>query len=153
MDVTIALQQAVKGFPHGTAALAARLGLQVTSLLHKVSPTYPSAHASPEEALSIMEVTGDHGAFFVQARALRYVVLPEPDSTTAQRGTAVLVRAVREFGELASAASAALEDGNITANELARLQREAGEAQAAIQALMRIATALHDAGRPADAAI
>ena len=75
MDITIALQRAVRSFEHGTPALAARLGISQTSLLHKVSPTYPTAHCSPEEAVEIMQVTGDHGALHAMAGPLGYVLL------------------------------------------------------------------------------
>lgn len=148
MDVTLALQRAVRGFAHGTAALAARMRISETSLSHKVSPTYPGAHCSPEEALEIMEATGDHSALHVQAKRLQYVLLPAPAAEASRRGTVALVQAVKEFGELAASAAESLDDGCITANELARLQREAAEAQAAIQELMRVAQAMHRAGVP-----
>jgi hypothetical protein len=148
MDVTIALQRAVQGFPLGTAALAARLSTSVHSLNHKVSPTYPGAHCSPEEALQIMQVTGDHGALHAQAMLLGYVLLPAPVEGEAHGETAMaLARSVREFGEFVARVAGDLADGLCTANELADIQREGAEAQAAMQQLLVLAQQMHDAGR------
>lgn len=148
MDVTRALQRAVKGWPPGTAALAASMGISSTSLYHKVSPTHPGAHASPEEMLEIMETTGDHGALFLLAERLHYIVLPEPRAEDGMRGTRALALAVREFGELAARTADSLDDGRITGNELARIRAEALEAIAAIHALIRVAEAMYAAGAP-----
>lgn len=146
MDVTLALQRAVRGFPHGAAALAAVLGTSVHSLNHKVSPQYPSAHCSPDEMLQIMEHTGDHGALLVMCDLLGYVPLLKSNVDATGLAGKALVRAVKEFGELAARASASMEDGRVTANELARLEREGTEAIVAIQQLLRVAQGLHGDG-------
>lgn len=151
MDVTIALQRAVQGFALGTAALAARLNTSVHSLNHKVSPTYPGAHCSPEEALAIMQVTGDHGALHAQAMLLGYVLLPTPQAGDAHGETAMaLASSVREFGEFVARAAGDMADGRCTANELADIQREGAEAQAAIQQLLGLAQQMHNAGQGPD---
>lgn len=149
MDVTLALQRAVKAFPHGSDALAARLRISTTSLLHKVSPTYPGAHCSPEEALAIMEATNDHGALHAMAGQLGYVLLPMPGGEEAGGQIAThLATTVREFGEFVAEAARDLGEGKCTTNELARVEREGAEALAAIQQLLSLAQQLHAAGRP-----
>lgn len=148
MDVTIALQRAVQGFALGTAALAARLNTSVHSLNHKVSPTYPGAHCSPEEALAIMQVTGDHGALHAQAMLLGYVLLPLPlQAHEPSEAALALARSVREFGEFVSRVAGDLADGRCTANELAAIQAEGAEAQHAIQQLLALAQQMHTAGQ------
>lgn len=150
MDVTIALQRAVRGFALGTAALAARLGCSETSLNHKVSPTYPGAHCSPEEMRDIMELTGDHGALHALAAPLGYVLLPTPRVGDADGATAqALATSVREYAEFATEAAKGMLDGEVTDNELARLQREAAEAIAAINQLVRMGQQLNAQGKPA----
>lgn len=148
MDLTIALQRAVRGFEHGTAALAARMGLQLTSLYHKVSPTYPTSHCSPEEMLEIMQITGDHGALQALAGNLGYVLLPAPDLAADTPCTLALAQSVQEFGEFAAESARGLADGRISDNELARIEREGAQALAAIQELMRVAARVHQAGKP-----
>lgn len=146
MDVTIALQRAVRSFPAGTDALAAQLQMSRASLLHKVSPTYPTAHCSPEEALEIMDVTGDHGALHAQAQHLGYVLLPAPRSND-DKGHAMqaLAVSVREFGEFVAVAAQSMADGTVTSPELNRLQAEGTQAMAAMQQLMKTAQAMHQA--------
>jgi hypothetical protein len=148
MDLTIALQRAVRGFEHGTAALAARMGLQLTSLYHKVSPTYPTSHCSPEEMLEIMQITGDHGALHALAGHLGYVLLPTPDLAADTPSTLALAESVREFGEFAAESARSLADGRISDNELARIEREGAQALGAIEQLLKVAARVHQAGRP-----
>lgn len=149
MDITIALQRAVRSFEHGTPALAARLGISQTSLLHKVSPTYPTAHCSPEEAVEIMQVTGDHGALHAMAGPLGYVLLPAPALHGQGESASALARTVAEFGEFAVATASALADGRVSDNERARIEREASEALAAIEQLLLIAARINRQGKPA----
>lgn len=153
MDVTIALQRAVRGFPLGSAALAARLGVSVTSLSHKVSPTYPGAHCSPEETLDIMQITGDHGALQSMAAELGYVMLPAPELAH-QQGDSVqaLAAVVGNFGSFIAEAARDLADGRVTDNERGRIEAEAAQAIAAIDALLRLVQRLNVAGKPGEAA-
>lgn len=148
MDLTLALQRAVRGYPLGTDALAARLCLSVTSLNHKVSPTYPGAHASPEEMTEIQEVTGDHSALHAMAARLGYVALAVPQAADAEDSSAMALAAtVREFSDFASAAASGMADNRVTGNELAQIEREAGEAIAAINRLVGLAAAVHAAAQ------
>lgn len=149
MDITRALYRAVHGWPHGTEALAAAVGMPRTSLLHKVSPTYAGAHCSPEEAVRIMLETGDHGAHHAQGALLGYIHLPAPALDDAgDETTQALAASVREFGEFVTRAATDLADGRCTGNELAAIEREGADAIAAIHALMRLAAAMHRAGMP-----
>lgn len=148
MDITIALQRAVRGFEHGSAALAARLDMSVTSLSHKVSPTYPTAHCSPEEVIEIMQVTGDHGPLHAMASALGYVLMPAPTHLSDDETVVALTRAVKEFGEFIAEAGADLQDGRISDNELARIEREGAQALASIQRLLSVVSGINQAGKP-----
>lgn len=153
MDITRALYRAVHGFPLGTEALAAAIGIQRTSLLHKVSPSYPSAHCSPEEAVQIMQATGDHGAHHAQGMLLGYVHIPAPQIAGAAGETMQqLAAAVREFGEFMMTAAADLADGHCTGNELAEIEREGADAIAAVQQLLALAQRMHAAGVPREVA-
>lgn len=150
MDITLALQRAVRGFPLGTDALAAHLGISVHSLNHKVSPSYREAHCSPAEMLAIMEATGDHGALHAMAGQLNYVLVPAAlRGVQADETAQALAETVREFGEFVSVAAGDLADGVCTANELGDIEREATEALAAIQKLVSRAQQVHLQGQPA----
>lgn len=151
MDITRALYRAVHAWPLGTDALAAALNMSRTSLLHKVNPAYPGAHPSPEEGLAIMQTTGDHGAHHTQGALLGYIHLPAPSllTTGSDETAAELAASVREFGEFITRAASDLADGRCTANELANIEREGGEAMAAMQRLLALAKRMHAAGVPA----
>lgn len=153
MDITIALQRASRNFEHGTAALAARLGMSITSLSHKTSPTYPGAHCSPEEMLELMQVTGDHGALHAMAVQLGYVLLPMPAMESQAECTITLASAVAEFGEFIAEAAKDLADGRVTDNERARIEREGAQALAAIERLLQVAARINREGKPNLAAV
>lgn len=148
MDITIALQRAVRAFPLGSAALAARLGINVTSLSHKVSPTYPTAHCSPEEMVEIMELTGDHGALHAMAARLGYVLLPAPGVDGGHESLQALASTVAEFGELCSEVATGVADGQVTDTERNRIEQEASEALAAIEQLLQVVARMNQAGKP-----
>lgn len=67
MNITGLLHNAVRNFrgpepedSNGAAGLSVYMGITAVSLSHKVSPTYPSAHCSPEEIVAICQLTRDH---------------------------------------------------------------------------------------------
>ena len=80
MDITLSLQRAVRGFHLGTAALAAYLRISEHTLNHKVSPTYPGAKCSVEEAAAICEATGDMGPLHAFAARLSDLTKQRPCS-------------------------------------------------------------------------
>lgn len=148
MDITLALQRAVRNFAHGSAALAARLGMSVHTLNHKVSPTYSSAECSVEEAAEICEVTGDMGPLHAFAARLQHVAMPAALGVdVGDQAAHQLAETVREFGEFVSATATAVADGRVSRNELATVERDGAEAIAAINALVQIARRVHETGR------
>lgn len=144
MDITLALQRAVRNFALGTEALAAHLRMSVHTLNHKVSPTYPGAGCFPEEAAQICEVTGDMGPLHALGARLGHVCIPVEmcgDANGASRQQ--LAATVCAFGEFVVEVGGALADDKVTANELARIEREGTEALCAINALIKHARAMH----------
>ncbi len=151
MDITRALQAAVRGYPHGTKSLAAALGMQDGTLSHKVSPTYQTQWCSPEEMLRIMEITGDDGPLLALADARNYVLLPRPvlagDAT--DECMARMLDCIKEFSEFTQEIAADLADDKVKDNELRRIEKEGAEAIAAIHRMMAWAQAKHEAAKPA----
>lgn len=153
MNITDGLYRAAHNYPGGIEALAPRLHISPSSLWHKVSPTYPGAHCSPDEMAAIMEFSEDHSALQALAARLRYVLLPMPpagclDAEFAQR----LAASVREFGEFIGEISADIADGRVSDNELRRIERELADMMAASQALYALAARLNRDAKPAAAA-
>lgn len=152
MNTTAALYRAAHGFPHGMANLAGFLGISEHSLQHKVSPTYPGAHCSPEEVVRICEVTGDLGPLQAMASRLGQMVTPIPAAAGVDGDLArKLADTCKEFGEFVTEISGDLADGRVTPNEMQRIEREAGELIGAVHMLLSHANAIAAAsqGRPA----
>jgi len=59
-----------------------------------------------------------------------------------------LAASAREFGEFVASVAESAADGVITANELARVDRELTEMLAASQQLRATLAAMHEAGKP-----
>jgi hypothetical protein len=149
MDITLALQRAVRGYVHGTAALAAQMGMSATSLSHKVSPTYLTAHCSPEEIVEIMDITGDDGPLEAMAAARGKLLLNAPSlGDEGGEASRVLAETVREFGAFVGEVAGDLADGKITRTELERIEREGALALASIHALLRLTERMHRAAAP-----
>ena len=153
MNVTSALYRAAHGHARGMADLAGYLGISEHSLGHKVSPTYPGAHCSPDEVVTICEVTGDLGPLVAMAQRLGQMLMPLPSGGAAAQGDLArrLAEACREFGEFVSEISGDLADGRVTQTELRRIEREAGELIGVVHVLRAHAGALAEQGRPAAA--
>ena len=150
MDITRALQAAVRSYSNGTASLAAAMGLSATTLSHKVSPTYPGQFCSPEELLQVMEVTGNNAPLIALAAARNFALLPIPQGDgTAGSCTTAVVASIREFAEFVTEITADSADDHITANEMIRIEREALDAIAAIQHTVAWAAAKHASAKPA----
>ena len=154
MDVTRALQRAVRAYPHGTESLAAALGMSATTLSHKVSPSYPSQFMSPEGMLELMEVTGDDGALTALAQARGYVLLPMPGGSADGECPQRLLDAVHRFSnhtrDVSQAVSPTSPGGEaVTANELAEIEASATDAISAIQRIVVWAQQRHGEAMPA----
>lgn len=152
MNITDALYRAVHSYAGGSESLAPRMGMRASSLDHKVSPTYPGAHCSPEEMVAICELTGDHGPLQALALRLGYALLPLAKYEGSQ-ADAELVRqlatSVREFGEFISEISTDLADGKVSDNELRRIEHELADMMGAAQSLYGLAARINRDAKPA----
>lgn len=149
MDKTRALHAAVRGFALGTEALAAALGLSPTTLNHKANPADVRQFFSPEEAIELQRVTGNHGGLQVEAAALGYVLLRRPEVLPCSQSFERVNTTVKEFSDFLASSTAALADGVVTGNECRRVEAECTEAIAALQDLLVLVQAVHEQGKPA----
>ncbi len=149
MNVTAALYRTAHGYREGMGTLAGFLGISEHSLQHKVSPTYPSAHCSPEEVVRICEVTGDLGPLQAMASRLGQMVMPVPAASGVDGDLAhKLADTCKHFGEMISEISGDLADGRVTANELRRIECEAGQLIGAVHVLLAHANSMAEASKP-----
>jgi hypothetical protein len=148
LDAAYHLGQA---YPGGVEALAVRLGKNATTLRHEFSGA-GFAKLGLQTAVDASVLSKDYrivNAFAAECGGM-FVLLP---SSLGGEGMAMQRVAVlaREFGEVVATVSEATADGEVSANELARVEREWAELVAAGQALMAHMRAKHEAGRPGGA--
>lgn len=157
MNITGLLYNAVRHFrgpepedSNGAAGLSAFMGITATSLSHKVSPTYPSAHCSPEEIVAICQLTRDHAPLQAMAKALGYVLLPvvPPDAEMDPQYVAQVTASAKEFGEFLAEATTSYADRQIDDAEMRKLTKEFAESMAAQAHLFALLQAKHQAGKP-----
>ena len=119
----------------GSIALAARMGMSSTVLNNKVSPTTSTHHLRLDEALTIMDYTGD--TRIIQAMAHRLGgVFTRVDGEATQASiimTALSTSACQ--GDIMSEMQKALEDGRIDCNERDALQTKIQDAMVALRTL------------------
>lgn len=127
MDVIDAAHKTVHNPKHGgSIALAARMGMSPTVLNSKVNPTTNTHHLRLDEALTIMEYTGDTS--IIQAMAQRlggvFSAVEGEDSEGATQASIIMTALSTSAaqGDVMSEMHKALEDGRISCDERETLQ-------------------------------
>ncbi len=136
MNVIDAAHKTVHNDKHGgSTAIAARMGMSNTVLNNKVSPTCSTHHLRLDEAVTIMEYTGDTS--IIQAMAQRLGgVFTRVDGEATQASiimTALSTSACQ--GDIMSEMQQALEDGRIDCREHDALQTKIQDAMVALRTL------------------
>lgn len=142
MSVPDAVYHTVHGYPGGVAALAARMGVPVTTLTHKANPSNTTHHMRPDELVTVQHFSGNAAVLVAMATTLGFTVTKAtPDQSGGSPGAA-LARAQVEFAELVRGAGEVAERladqprAYTTGTELRRMEYHAQEAQAAIAHLL-----------------
>lgn len=150
MDYLDSVRRAVRHYPGGVDAVAARLG-KSRSTLEKELRGAPQFKLGAVDAAEIAAMCVEHGSPFgmeyptriAEAVGATLLVLPRgtdvPDGVTAQ----TLASLVREFADVVTSATLADADGEISRNELLNVERQWAELVAAGQGLMRHLDAKH----------
>ncbi len=142
-----ALYTLARDYPGGIAGLAEALGrrqgkrITVAVLRNKLRPGIHTHHITHEDLSLIVELCQEAGmpgaTMPIEALCWRHglvaVRLPKVDESLGDPSLAV-IRVMKEVGDVAAAVTKAAEDGVITEAELADLEREFIEAQAALMA-------------------
>jgi hypothetical protein len=138
----------VHDYPGGARSLAPRIKKSETTLSHEVKRT-GTAKFGLEDAVKLSQLTGDRAILNEFAAALNCFVLPMPEVESGLDAFPGLAEAAREFAEFVASVAGAVADGRVSANELARVDRELSEMYARSQAVRATLAAIHDAGKPA----
>jgi len=155
MDVLTAAFNVVHDYPGGAPALATRLGKASSTLSHEVQAGYPGAKFGLLDALKVTKLSGDLGILNSFAAECGCLVLPVmagvlPVMAGVGSGDGAMLalsKLATEFGDVVSEVSKSLADGSVSDNELLRVEREAGELVAAVQAVLVMLRQSNDAAR------
>ncbi len=140
-QLTSICQAVAKNAPNGlsTEQIADILGCSYATLMSELSGQ-PGHKLGAERMLALMKTTSSIAPMQYMARELDGIFVQMPQGAAGcHEITRSLLQSIREFGEFASEVGKSLEDGTITAEELARINAEGQEALSAILRVMRLA--------------
>lgn len=137
MNVIDAAHKTVHNPKHGgSPAIALRMGMSSSTVLNnKVSPTCSTHHLRLDEALTIMEFTGDHSIIQAMAHRLGGVFTRVDDEATQASIIMTALSTSACQGDIMSEMQKALEDGRIDCNERDALQTKIQDAMVALRTL------------------
>lgn len=126
----------VHDYPGGAVSLAPRMGKNATTLAHEVNGT-GTAKLGLETAELITHFAQDLRILEAWATKAGQMLVPLPTKYLDSNDDCMqrMGDTAREFGELCTEVSKDLGDGQISDNELARIDRECGELIASLHAL------------------
>ena len=134
-------------YPGGATALAARMGKNPGTFCHELTAT-GSAKLGLLDAGKMTLLTGNRAILNAFAAECGCIVLPLPEHQAGVDTFAQLATTAREFGEFVASVANAAQDGRVTANELAQVDRELAEMLAAAQDIRATLASVHAAGKP-----
>jgi hypothetical protein len=136
-DVAQAAFALVRQFPGGAAALAPVVNKTATTLSHEVSPNYPSAKLGLEDAVALSVWSQDWRIANAFVGQMGGMVIPLPKVCAGETSLAALSELARDFSGLVEQVTGAIADGRVTRNELDRVQTQAAELVASVQATVQ----------------
>lgn len=122
MNIQDAAHKTVKEYPGGSESLAPRLGMSAAVLRNKVNPNTATHHLTLAEADELMSVTDDFRILHALAATHGFVLqrADAPESGSLIQG---MLAAAAGQGDLAHIVAQAMEDGRITPNEVAQIEK------------------------------
>lgn len=149
MDLMDAAYGLVHRYPGGAASLGPRIGKNATTLSHEVKGT-GDAKLGLRTAKAMTDLSGDLAILQAWATDAGQMLVPLPAQRGADTDDCMLrMAAMAEgFGKLCTEVASDLSDGQISDNELHRIDQSAGHMIAAIHALREALARRNQAGKP-----
>lgn len=149
MDVKTAAFNVGHDFPGGVLALAPQIFKNPNTLNQELAGI-GTAKFGLADAVKMTIVTHDYRVLDAFAAQCGRMTLPLPEMVEIESDDCMLALAetAREFSELCTEVCTSLTDGQVSDNELLRIQREGGHLVATLQSLLAAVTARNKAGKP-----
>ena len=158
MSTLDALRRGVDNYPGGRASMAPRL-FKTDEVLRKELSGASTHKLGALDALALARMACEEGrahcydyaAYVAQECGGRFELVAEPTSESFSP-VAKVSRLVVETSHVTTAVIEAMQDGVISDNELALIEREIAEAEEVLRKLRQAARAVNAAGKPAGVA-
>lgn len=149
MSVLDAARDLADDYPGGASALAHRIGKNATTFLHELRQT-GSAKLGLADSVRASTRSGDPRILNAFAAEMGFMTIPLPEALMVEGDITMmdLGRVAKEFGDVVQEVGASCSDGEVNANELARIERQWGELLAAGQQMIMHIRAKHEAAKP-----
>lgn len=150
MNLRDAAYNVVHDYLGGSESLAPRVGKNATTLSHEVNGT-GGAKLGLDTAEKITQLSGDLRILQAFAANCGQMVLPLPvlDQVQADDCMKTLATTAHNFGALCTEVAGDLADGQISDNELARIDRESGLLIASLHSMRKALAQRNQDGKPA----
>lgn len=135
-------------YPGGAGALASRIGIGHVVFNNKINPNNTTHHLTLVEALRMQQLAGRNDILFAMAEALGFVCLAMPSADHCANVDREIAVVCKEFGEYIASVTKAVEDGNVTGNELKRSEHELADLIATAQALQATLASMNQRRKP-----
>ncbi|MFY8019070.1 MAG: phage regulatory CII family protein [Inhella sp.] len=136
MSVSDAAYNVVREYPGGAAALQLRMGK--SNLSGEVNPNVKTAKLSIEDAVTVSNLANDYRILYAFAADCRHFPpMPMPDGLDVAGDQCIrtVSELVKESADVVAATVEGLADNEVSDNDLARFDREAGELIVKLQQL------------------
>ena len=137
-----------RAYPGGGEALALRMKKNPTTLSHELRGQ-GSAKLGLEDAAAMTALSGDLRILeaWNAEHGLVVIHMPQLVDGPASGCLEKLSQTAREFSELVAEVAGGVGDGNLSDNELARIEREGADVLAAVHGLLHAARTMSEKGR------
>lgn len=147
MNLRDAAYNLVHDYPGGASSLAPRLGKNSTYLSAEVGHK-GTAKLGLLDACKLTNLTGDLRILNAFAAESSCMVIPLPTVDSGCNTFEQMAKTAKKFGEFFSSAVDAVSDSQVTANELAHVDRELAEMIVVAQALRTALSKVHESSKP-----
>lgn len=145
MRVLEAAYRTVHESPGGATAVAEGIGIGKQVLVNKLNPNNNSHHLGLEEAIKLMEFTGDIQILHALAQGFSGIFIPLGNTPSISDNAVItdISDMSVKFGRLVQEVVEDAKDGEITSTELNRIEGEAMRLRTTLEALLSHVRAMH----------